>query len=165
MLTQDLIKTLLNYDAETGVFTWKVKAARNVNIGDVAGFYRNGYCHITIKSKSYLAHRLAWLYVNGKLPDNLIDHKDLNPSNNRIDNLRLATYQQNNLNHGVNNRNILGVRGVCYVAHARKYKARAVFNGVNHYLGYHDTIEQASAAYQAFAKEHHGEFYNEQNKL
>ncbi|MFW4291481.1 HNH endonuclease [Salmonella enterica subsp. enterica serovar Paratyphi C] len=46
-----------------------------------------GYIRIYINKKWYLAHRLAWLYVTGKWPINVIDHINRNKADNRFINL------------------------------------------------------------------------------
>lgn len=160
-LEHEYLLSILHYDEKTGLFTWKNKQSRNVKIGQVAGYVAGGYVLITIKNIPYLGHRLAWFYVYGEWPAMLVDHTDLNRANNKLENLRLASYQENNLNHSKNKRNLLGVRGVYYAPHVKKYGARAVFKGKYHFLGYYEQIEFASEAYKAFAKAHHGEFYND----
>ena len=159
MITQDDLKSILEYDPDTGVFKWLISVSRNVKAGDVAGWNGAGYIRISIKGKPYLAHRLAWLYFYGNIPESFIDHINMIPSDNRIQNLRLATNAQNMLNVSRVKKNKLGVRGVYYANHVKKYGAIAVFKGKHHFLGYYEKIESASAAYKDFAKAHHGEFY------
>jgi hypothetical protein len=65
-----------------------------VPLGTSNGF---GYLRITVLGKSYYAHRLAWFYMNGEWPDQ-IDHINGIKSDNRIENLRNVTVQQNNQN-------------------------------------------------------------------
>jgi len=54
-----------------------------------------GYLIIKIKGKQYKAHRLVYLYFNGKFPKNEIDHINRIRSDNKIENLRDVTRQQN----------------------------------------------------------------------
>jgi hypothetical protein len=71
-----------------------------------------GYITIRVIYKSYLAHRLAWLYVHGEWPENLIDHINNNRSDNRICNLRKATKTENNRNTLRGSKNKSGVKSV-----------------------------------------------------
>lgn len=69
--------------------------------GDVAGnLSTNGYGTIYFKGTRYSLHRVIWSIVNKQsVPKNLvIDHIDNNPSNNKIDNLRVVTYSDNSVN-------------------------------------------------------------------
>ncbi len=62
-LAQSRLKELLHCDPETGVFTWNVPVARMAKPGGVAGNTNaRGYRRISLLNKSYLAHRLAFLY-------------------------------------------------------------------------------------------------------
>ena len=83
------MKDLLNYDPDTGDFTWKVSTSNRVRVGQVAGTLRHdGYIRIKVNGKLYLAHRLAWFFVYGVWPVEFLDHIDQDKSNNRINNLR-----------------------------------------------------------------------------
>jgi hypothetical protein len=60
---------------------------------------KDGYVRIALNKQTYSAHRLVWIYHHGDIPEGLtIDHKDGDRSNNRIDNLQLATRQQQQFN-------------------------------------------------------------------
>ena len=89
-LTQERLKELMYYDPETGIFTWKVKRARNASAANIAGTKdKDGYIIIHIDKKAHKSHRLAWLYMEGYLPYGIdIDHKDQDKQNNKWDNLR-----------------------------------------------------------------------------
>jgi len=59
----------------------------------------NGYWLVQGTRTSFYAHRLAWEAVYGPIPDGMvIDHKDRDKSNNKIENLRLVTRSQNSYN-------------------------------------------------------------------
>ena len=74
-LTAEVLRNLLSYDAETGIFTWIGKPNGRVAHGAQAGtFLPDGYVRIKLRRKLYLAHRLAWFYVHGVWPENEIDH-------------------------------------------------------------------------------------------
>lgn len=97
MITQEQLKELLDYDPDTGIFTWKVDRIA-IGAGRKAGWLSpRGYIYITINSRRYLAHRLVWLYAHGFLPSEL-DHINRDASDNRLCNLRVVTGSQNNRN-------------------------------------------------------------------
>lgn len=160
MITQEELKSILSYDPETGLFTWRINASTRVKEGHVAGYVRkrDGYLVIRINAIGYSAHRLAWLYMHGVWPA-LIDHKDRNRLNNSIGNLREATVSQNGMNSETNNANSSGYRGVTWNKRSGKWQAQAKVNGRNHYLGLFASADQASFAYESFCKRAHGDFY------
>lgn len=106
MITQADLKSRLHYDPETGVFT------RLKGMGKVGRKASNGYIQIFVMDARYMAHRLAWLYVYGEWPELLVDHINLDRSDNRIQNLRSVTPKQNNENSRPNRNNRSGYRGV-----------------------------------------------------
>lgn len=159
LLTREELKRCLSYDPETGVFTWAFRARNSIKIGDVAGsMSRSGYQYIGINGKRYLAHRLAWLYVQGVWPENDVDHINRIKTDNRIANLRDATKSQNLGNSKTSRKNTSGVKGVCWHRHIRKWQATIHMHGKNRHLGYFATREAAAEAYRAAAENHHGEF-------
>lgn len=146
-LTQSDLKAFATYDPETGAFT------RNRD-GKVLGTKEtNGRIKIYVHGFLYLAHRLAWLYVCGKWPSGTIDHKNRDAGDNRFHNLRIATKSQNMANSEVT-WGTSGHRGVYRQKNTKLWRAR--IGGVS--LGYFDTKEAASAAYDAKAIELYGEF-------
>lgn len=163
MLTHSRLTEVLDYDRETGRFTWKVKVSKRTMIGSEAGTLSKGYRLIRIDKIMYRAHRLAWLYVHGVWPTHLIDHKNRNGLDNRIDNLREATPLQNMHNAGAYSNNTSGYKGVAkrILETGRvRWLARTRIKGTLKVIGSFDTPEQASDAYIRFAKENHGSFYN-----
>jgi hypothetical protein len=144
MITQNELKQLLTYDADTGEFTWLVDINNKTTTGNRAGSQRkDGYRELCINYKRYLEHRLAWLYTHGTMPTDYIDHIDRDPSNNRINNLRVATQSQNMTNSTKRKDNSTGVIGVSFNKNANKYYAYIWLNKKRISLGYHNTIEEA----------------------
>lgn len=159
-LTIDELKNRLHYDPETGLFTWKSSGKKNKYvIGKSAGHFRkDGYLEIRVNYKLYLAHRLAWFYVTGEETDLHIDHINRNPSDNRFCNLRKATNQQNTVNSRLRKSNTSGFKGVSFFRRDNNWKAAGMLNGKMKHIGYFDTPEEASIAYQNFTEKQHGEY-------
>jgi len=138
-LTQKRLKELLDYDPETGIFTWKVISAQSIKIGDKAGCKNpTGYISINVDNKSYLAHRLAWLFVHGCFPKGGLDHEDRIRDNNWIKNLREATQSQNVINSKIQSNNTSGIKGVYYNKPTQKWAVRIGILGKRIHLSYHE---------------------------
>ena len=163
MVTQERLKEILHYDAETCVFTW-VKNPKGINFVGIAGTKTsNGYTQIKIDQKKYYAHRLAWIWVYGVHPPHHIDHVNRTKDDNRIKNLRPATNsenQQNQKKRRANNKS--GVVGVCWDKSMLKWKAQIQINRKNINLGHYNSIEEA-AAVRATAKQKYHTFHPEDN--
>lgn len=110
---------------EDGKLIWKISPASNIKVGDVAGSFckRRGYFVIHINDKQYLLHRIIYFWHHGVLPE-LIDHKDRNPLNNKIDNLRSSDKTRNGLNRGANKNSKSGIKGVSFDVSRTKWKAQ-----------------------------------------
>jgi hypothetical protein len=153
MITQEELKELLSYDQDTGIFTW------NKSKKQAGTLTYSGYKRIIIKNKSYYAHRLVWLYVNGYMPD-YVDHINMNRSDNRLCNLRKATNAENQCNKKITKNNTSGVKGVSWFARDNNWRARIQFDGKHIHLGYFNTIEEAKTAIENTRVELHREFAN-----
>lgn len=154
------LNDLLDYDPETGLFTWK-KSRGHVRAGSIAGHvHSRGYVVIKINRMRYVAHRLAYKMCYGSNPVNQVDHIDCNKSNNRIANLRDATPSQNHANTRVRKKTPSGIKGVYMTSNREKFpwKACIKINKKSTYLGSYKTKEEAGLAYEKAAKEHYGEF-------
>jgi hypothetical protein len=164
MISVSELRRILDYDPQTGIFTWKTRG-RGVCAGKIAGYSRRdtgrntAYVQININHRHYYAHRLAWLYVHGSWPARCLDHIDLDGTNNRITNLRLATVKQNAANSPARKNNRLGVKGVRKRIRGKFcYEARISLTGKSEVIGYFLTAEEAHAAYLSALKTHYGEF-------
>jgi hypothetical protein len=162
LITAEIVRSLLSYDRDTGVFLWLKTLSTATPAGSVAGtIYANGRRYITIERKRYFAAHLAWLYVTGGWPVDQIDHKNLSRSDDRFENLREATGQQNIANRGVLKNNRSGFKGVSKRPRTRfsqRWRARIRVNGILINLGDFNSPEEANAAYAKAAQEHFGEF-------
>lgn len=151
-LTQTRLKELVHYDPSTGVFTWLVNSGRR-RAGAVAGTLSDGYLVAHIDGKLRSLHRLVWLYMFGLWPAELIDHRDGVRNNNRLSNLREATYSGNAQNQKQASRNTSGVIGV--TRYRGKWRAQISVDGQYRGLGKFSTIGDASTAYLEAKKKLH----------
>lgn len=161
MLTQERVRELFDYAAETGSLIRKTAITRSgVKVGDTAGYTEDsGYLRISVDGKNYRAHRLAWLWNHGELPARL-DHIDRDPSNNRIENLRPCTQSQNLSNSTKRSGGSSRWKGVYWHKCSNKWMARIQVNGKTKYLGIFATEADAAQAYNLAAHETFGEFAN-----
>ena len=160
---KELIK-ILEYSPDTGLFTWKYSRSSRAMQGTTAGtLCLDGYVSIHLNKKIYRAHRLAWLYCFEEWPENYIDHINGIRHDNRLDNLREATYIENSHNIKVHKDNKVGIKGVYYNKLNNNYRAQIRYNGKTLSLGSFKTVEEAAAAYNAKAIELHGQFYTNRN--
>jgi HNH endonuclease/AP2 domain len=151
------LRAILDYDSKTGEFRWRNRERRGIQPSDMAGSLdKRGYRIITINRRQYAAHQLAWLYMKGNWCSQVIDHRDLNPSNNRWTNLRRATRSQNNANRGLYRNNACGLKGVS--AANGRWRATIYKNGRRHHLGMFATPQSAHAAYAKAARKLFGKF-------
>lgn len=158
--TASEVRNLFLYNEETGDLIWRRNKNR-ARAGQVAGYFdKKQYRDVMIDGRNYKAHRLIWVLKTGEWPPDQIDHKDGNPSNNRWDNLRLATNQQNHANRRRNKNNTTGYRHVVYRKDRPKspWHARITVNGRDLYCGSFVTPEEAAARVQQVHKEIFGEF-------
>ena len=162
-ITADRLREIYNYNPDTGIFTRAICLNRRWPVGTVAGTLRKkghgaGYVSINCGGVVYLAHRLAWLYVTGEWPKQLIDHINGDPADNRFCNLRDVSQVENQQNrrkpkHGTTSA-LLGVYRAQRTT-KRQWYAAIRANGIRFHLGTFQTEEQAHAAYLAAKREMH----------
>lgn len=159
-LTQEDLKSLVHYCKDTGNFTWKVQRGRQ-KAGDPAGARSEalGYILIGVNGVRHYAHRLAWLYIYGYWPDNIVDHKDNNGFNNRIDNLQVISQGKNilkSVNYARNKRSNLPPGVYISKACPGKFLAKININSKSKHLGVHSTPAEAYEAFRKAKLEFHG---------
>ena len=153
MITVEQLKDRYIYNPDTGLFTRICKTGgkhTGKTLSKNKSKYDCGhiqYKQITINGKVYQAHRLAWLYMTGKWPENFVDHINRDSSDNRWNNLREATYTENNRNRSIGKDNTSGYKGVSFHKGTNKYRAEIKINGKNKHLGYYDDPYIAHTAY------------------
>ena len=96
--------------------------------------------------KLYKAHRLAWFYVHGYMPENDIDHEDRITNHNWIKNLREVSKVCNARNIGNIKSNTSGVKGVKWDKFNTKWEVCIMINQINKYLGRYKSFDNAVCA-------------------
>lgn len=158
MISQDYLMSILEYDEKTGMFTWASKRPK-IKIGSIAGgIDSQGYCRINIDGKKYAAHRLAFLYMQGIVPPNEVDHINGVRIDNRWVNLRLADKSQNLHNQGIRKTNTTGCKGVHFQKSNGRFVSYIRANGKRIYLGLSDNIFEAAAKSISAINSMHGQF-------
>ncbi len=142
-----------SYNPDTGVFT-RICASGGAKVGDTPGPGSEGYVRIRLCGKTFGAHRLAWLWVHGELPDGEIDHRNGIKSDNRIENLRDVSHEINTANLvAPQSNNTSGHLGV--TRHKGRWRAQISVNGKMRYVGLFATAEAAHQAYLSAKALHH----------
>jgi hypothetical protein len=156
-LTAERLREVLDYNPETGVFTWKVRTSIRVVAGKVAGSVgKRGYLIIGVGGRNYYAHRLAWLHMTGEWPASEIDHADRVRTHNKWSNLRLATGGQNQHNAGARINNSSGALGVNWDKRRGCWVAKICIDRKQIYLGSFGLDKGAAeAAYRCAKAELH----------
>ena len=152
MLTQSYVQSILRY--EEGNLFWIKNTRSRRGKGPIGTVNGKGYRQAFIDNKIYTIHRLVFLLHHGWLP-RYLDHIDGNRLNNRIENLRPCSNQQNMFN--LEGRATSGIKGVTLTRHGT-WQAQLSINGRNRYLGVYKTIEEAGEIVRQAREKHHGNF-------
>lgn len=135
------LESYVLYDKHNGFFKYR-NSGRTVDNRN-----QSGYVRVSIDGKRYLAHRLAWIWCNGDIPEGMeIDHINQVKHDNRIVNLRLGTSRDNKRNRALQSNNTTGINGVSYDKKNNAYEANIKVDGKKVFLGYYDTEAEAKAA-------------------
>ena len=128
--------------------------------------YIDGY-RFCLSNKGYVMYSGRKDGLNGKYlhriimddpEDLLVDHINRNPLDNRRENLRIVTQQENNMNQGINKNNKSGVSGVCRDKKSNKWRAQIMYKYKKIYLGCFDTLEDAAKAREDGEIKYFGDF-------
>lgn len=151
-------KLLARLRYEDGFLIW-VKAYKHALNGTPAGRENSeGYRRIHIPSMGMVGvHRLIFLLHHGYLPE-FVDHIDGDPRNNRIENLRAATREENARNVKTPSTNTSGKKGVYFLKESGKWQVSIRVNDRLKYIGLFLTFDEAAAARDKAEVEFHGEY-------
>ena len=154
VIARDKLHTLFEY--RDGVLYNRVDRGRRAKPEQPVGTRDTyGYLVVTIDRKKYKVHRLIYAMFHDEVPA-VLDHVNGDPADNRIENLRPATVQQNSYNRKVNTTSTTGIKNV-HPLHG-KWMAQCQANGVRRYLGMFNSVEDATKAVAAFRNANHKEF-------
>lgn len=157
ILTQFQVRELFQYEPSTGWLIRRVSTNPRGPKGAISGSLDGkGYHHCQINKNIYRQHHLVWLYHFGFIPK-MLDHRDRNRTNNRIENLRESSLSQNHANRS-KGAGASRYKGVSRHTNGR-WQAQTKVNKVAHHLGLYDTQEEARDVYEAFMIEIHGDYY------
>jgi hypothetical protein len=136
--------------------TWKKYAGGKSKAGKNAGCLENGRYGLRFKKTHYLCYRIVYFLQTGEdLGNRLADHGNNPISSN---NIRPATFSQNNICKPKMKRNKSGYKGVSWCKQTKKWRAQIAKNSKDLHLGRFKTKEEAARAYNDAALEHFGEF-------
>jgi hypothetical protein len=147
------------FEYRDGKLYWAVSNTNAIRIGQEAGTeHSRGYRRVMFEGKQWAVHRIIWTMFNGDIPSDMqVDHINGDASDNKIENLRLASNADNCKNRKVKPSNT-GIRNVSLCKATGKYKVAVQADNKKIHLGHFDDLEFAElVAIEARAK-YHGEF-------
>lgn len=169
LLDPTVLRKLLRYEPETGKLFWRERTPDMFPKGRTSPDYWNskfagkeaftstaatGYRQSTIYDYPYLAHRVIWAIVHGEWPKEQIDHINGVREDNRLDNLRAVTPQENNRNTKRCSRNTSGATGVSWHPGTSKWRASIYVSGKHISLGLHRCVTAAITARKSAEKKY-----------
>ena len=154
IMNKEIIEKYFYYCYESGNFIWKVNRGNGRKNSPAGNLRSDGYLRIQLFGKNYYAHVLVWVYFYGKFSDFDIDHIDGNRANNKIQNLREATRNQNCQNQKKQNKNKKIKLGVT-LKDNKYFVARIRKDGVLYNIGSYKTEDDAYKAYLKKKREIH----------
>ena len=149
MLTQTRLRELFDYQEGSLV---RKRTGKIVVCSETKG---QPYLRVLIDGKPHRLHRVIFLYQNGYLPK-VIDHIDGNCLNNKIENLREVTQQQNCLNRKHHKNSDSPYKNVYWHIAAKKWAVVLSVKKQRKYFGTFDDIELADLVATEARDLHHG---------
>jgi len=132
-----------------GELFWKISRG-NVKVGNKAGTLNYNKRHdrecyeVGIDKKTVLLHRIIWIMINGEIPESLqIDHINQDPTDNRIENLRVVTNQENSKNRSKDKRNTSNYTNIYYYKNNKSKWKVEMKNKDKRYSKSFKTLEEA----------------------
>lgn len=156
-MNTELAKQLFHY--ENGKLFWKVRANSQTNIGKEAGAVVSGYRRFDYNKRKYRTHNIVWIWHGNTIPPNyIIDHINNISTDNRIENLRLATHSQNMMNACISKRNTSGEKHISFNTKRQHWKVNIRKDNKYYVSKGYKTKEECIPIRDAMLEELHGEF-------
>ena len=153
----DYISSSWELDGDSIVWKRGVRSGQKVCTTAQKSGHLNVYLFFDKKLRGYAAARIIWFLRTGEYPNLHVEHKDCNPLNNSVGNLRLATQSQNMANMSVG-RTGNAKKGVYYDKRTSRYYVQVQKDGIVHSRCSFAGFDEAYAVRQVLAKELFGEF-------
>lgn len=141
------VRELFDYRPDTGDILWRVTRGTRKAGARAGNLKADGYRRIRFDGNSWPEHRLAWLHFYGEWPAEYLDHRDLNRSNNKIDNLRECSHSLNTHNRAKFQSNTSGFKCVEKRKGRDRWVAGFFHNGRRVNLGTFASPQEAHKAY------------------
>ena len=150
----EVLKEHFSYDPETGIVCRLIANKHRPNsIGPCGSPAYGGGLYVKFNGRSLKVHRIAWKLQTGEEPPVRIDHRNGNPADNRWENLRAATHQDNMANCRRPGKYLAGAQ-----PRGKRWYAQATSRTDKQSLGSFDTEAEAHAAYVEWHLSYYGEF-------
>ena len=148
IVTQEFLHA--SFDYKNGRL-YNKKSGHGKSTGSIAGTIKSdsGYRVIKIKGRAIYEHRLIFMWHYGYFPK-IIDHKNRNRSDNRIENLEDSNASKNAMNSGIWKTNTSGYRGVTKHTKNNSWIGQTWINGKKHHVGSFKTPYEAYDAVQKY---------------
>lgn len=133
LISKEMFQEYLYYDETSSTcLKWKVDYCARAKVNSEAGCLNSstGYYSVMLKGISYQNHRVIAILHGLDVNGNLVDHKDRNKTNNKINNLRAVNSKVNSQNRGLSSRNSSGCAGVSYNNRDKSWIVSWCENGV-----------------------------------
>lgn len=144
--TKSEADSVFEYSADTGSLKFKNGRKAGEEAGSIRTRNKLSHRFVSFNGVNVAVHRLAWLMSYGEWPKGTVDHRNGVGTDNRLENLRDVTHQQNQRNMKRNAKNTSGVCGVSFCKRSGKWRAQVEIQGKQVWLGYHRSIEDAVKA-------------------
>jgi hypothetical protein len=154
----DVAILLDRFEYKDGDLYYKRDVSNRIRAGTKAGTINSkGYLQTRVLGKIYMNHRIVFAMHRGYWPA-VVDHKDGNPLNNCIENLRACTMRENSYNQKLHKLNTSGFKNVQWNKKFNKWRVSLTVDGKEKHIGHFEDLEFAAFAAEEARNKFHGQF-------